>query len=149
MTARIMAILVSASLVSAGAYGASATRAADVVPGLPSSLMAESDSGGTDKCRVDVLRSGQAGVAKVTRDTLPDGSCVCSVTTGPQAINGAAEEVVTALLRDRTCDGAPSAGEIGSGQSAGGGGSGGVLGGLVGAIAVGGLAVGLGGKSKG
>lgn len=140
-----MAILASASLASAGVYGASETRAADVLPEGASTFMGGGDAGGAGQCRVDVVRSGQSGVANVTR-AVSNGQCVCTVTTGPASGNGPAEEVVNALLRDRTCDGAPAAGD--TGQTAGGGG-GGVLGGVVGAVAAGGLAVGLGGKSKG
>lgn len=114
-------------------------------------MMAQGGATG-EKCEVIVDRNGTPGVANVTRSALANGQCVCNVSTGPEAGNGSAESVVTALLRDKTCDGAPSAGNTGTeqaGSSAGGGASGGVLGGVVGAVAVGGLAAGLGGKSKG
>lgn len=105
--------------------------------------MAEGDAGG-QQCRIDVIRSEPAGTAKVTRSVLPNGQCLCTVKTGPQNNNGSAEDIVTGLLDSRSCDGAPPAGE-----TSGGSGSGGMIGGLVGAVAVGGLAAGLGGKSKG
>jgi hypothetical protein len=113
-------------------------------------MMAQGGAAG-EKCVVNVDRNGSPGVANVTRSVLANGQCVCNVSTGPEAGNGSAESVVTALLRDKTCDGAPAAntGTEQAGSSAGGGASGGVLGGVVGAVAVGGLAAGLGGKSKG
>jgi hypothetical protein len=148
VSVKIIALLASASLATSGAYAVSVTRAADVLPGAPSAFMAEGNAGG-QQCRVDVVRSEPAGVAKVTRGVLPDGQCLCTVKTGPQGNNGSAESVVNELLNSRSCDGAPPAGETPEGASAGGGGSGGMIGGLVGALAVGGLAAGLGGKSKG
>ena len=148
VTAKLVAILASAGLASSGVYAASATRAADVLPAASVALMAQGSATG-EKCVVNVDRNGTAGVANVTRSVLASGQCVCNVSTGPEAGNGSAEGVVSALLRDRTCDGAPAAGDAGAEQAGGGGGSGGVLGGVVGAVAVGGLAAGLGGKSKG
>lgn len=144
---KTLALLASASLASAGLYGASATRAADVLPGAYNTFMAEEVGGAPSgpKCRVDVVRSGEAGVANVTRSALSDGQCVCTVTTGPEAGNGAAEQVVSALLRDKTCDGAPPPAEAGQGF----GPAAGLLGGLVGAGAVGGAAAGVGNDSNG
>lgn len=145
MATKILAFLASASMASAGLYGVSATRAADVVPGAYSSFMAEEAGGAPSgpKCRVDVVRTGEAGVANVTRSALSSGECVCTVTTGPEAGNGAAEQVVSALLRDKTCDGAPPPADAAQGQ--GFGPAAGLLGGLVGAGAVGGAAAGAGG----
>jgi hypothetical protein len=148
VSTKIVALLASASLATSGVYAVSATRAADVLPGAPASFTAEGDAGGP-QCRVDVIRSEPAGVAKVTRSVLADGQCLCTVKTGPQNNNGSAESIVNELLSRRSCDGAPPAGELPEGANAGGGGSGGMIGGLVGALAVGGLAAGLGGKSKG
>lgn len=154
MSAKIIAVLATVSLATSGVYAVSATRAADVLPSAPSAFMAEGEGSG-EQCRVDVVRSEPSGVANVTRSVLPDGQCLCIVKTGPQDSNGTAENVVRELLERRSCDGAPppadvaQGGSVGGGASAGGGMSGGAIGGLVGALAVGGLAAGLGGKSKG
>lgn len=153
MTTKLIAILASAGLASSGVVAASATRAVDVMPATSIALMAQGGAAG-EKCVVNVDRNGTPGVANVTRSALASGQCVCNVSTGPEAGNGSAEGVVTALLRDRTCDGAPAANGAeqtggNAGGGGGGGGGGGVLGGVVGAVAVGGLAAGLGGKSKG
>jgi hypothetical protein len=150
VTIKIIALLASASLATTGSLAVSATRAADVLPGAPSAFMAEGGEGG-EKCHVDVVRSGSPGAADVTRSVLANGRCVCTITTGPKSNNGPAEAIVNELLSDRTCEGAPPAGDTPAGQTSGSGAgaSGGVLGGLLGAVAVGGLAAGLGGKSKG
>jgi hypothetical protein len=155
VTVKIIALLASASLATTGSFAVSATRAADVLPGAPSAFMADGNDGG-EKCRVEVVRTASPGAADVTRSVLANNRCVCIITTGPKSNNGSAEAIVDELLKDRTCDGAPPAGNTGAGQTAGSGGaasgggaSGGVLGGLLGAVAVGGLAAGLGGKSKG
>jgi len=64
-------------------------------------------AGSAATCRVEVVRSGTPGTANITRLLEADGSCVCTVTTGPSKGNGQAEELVGSLLRNRSCDGAP------------------------------------------
>ena len=156
MSSQIVAGIVAAGLVGAGVASASETRSVSALPSQ--SLMAVDGSGAGagagGECRVDVVRSGAPGSADVTRQVFTNGSCVCTITTGPSGnANGSAEAIVGALLRDRTCDGAPPAGEMGTQASAaaggGGGTSGAVLTALVAAGGAAGLIVALGKDSKG
>lgn len=156
MSTQFVAILAAAGLVGAGVAGAAETRAFSAIPGAVS-LMSDGQGGG-DKCRVDVIRSGTPGAADITRQVLDNGNCVCIVTTGPVQTNGAAEEIVKALLRDRTCASAPLAAVTGanpgvggavSGAAVSGGGMGAVLPVLIGGVGAAGLAVALGKDSKG
>jgi hypothetical protein len=119
-------------------------RSADALPSA--SVVMAAGAPEIAKCRVDVLRTVAGGRADITRSELSDGTCVCTVTTGPQTINGSAEDIVVGLLRDRECAGAPVAG--GNPLSAGGSILG-LLPAVVGAPAVGGLAAGLGSSSPG
>lgn len=89
-------------------------------------------------CRVDVNRTGVAGTASVSRVALQDGSCACVVTTGEAAKNGAAEDVVATLMRDRAC----------YGQAGDGGASSNVLPILLGGAGMVGLAVALSSSSN-
>lgn len=155
MASQILGLLAAASLVSTGMVAASETRSADALPGVASAMGAGEGGGqgGADKCRVDVRRTGAPGASQVTRQVFNNGGCVCTITTGPAGdANGAAESLVTALLRDRECEGAPAPGEIGqaaSGAAGGGGGSGVLIGVLVAAGVAGGVAAGGGGGSGG
>jgi hypothetical protein len=134
VSTQIVAILAAAGLIGAGVAGTAETRAIDAIPGSVS-LMNDGQGGSTgDKCRVDVIRTGTAGAADIT------------------------EDIVKALLRDRSCDGAPLAQVAGtnpgvggavSGAAASGGGSGAVLPVLIGGVGAAGLAVALGKSSKG
>ena len=156
MSSQIIAAIAAAGLLGAGVASATETRA---FAAFPTQLLSAADglgggaaSGG--ECRVDVVRSGTPGSANVTRQVFNNGSCVCTITTGPSGnANGSAEAIVGALLRDRTCDGAPPAGEMGtqaSGAAGGGSGSSGLLLPLAGGAALAaGLAVTLGKDSKG
>lgn len=151
MASQFLAILAAGGLLSAGVV-ASETRSAAVLP-LAGAMLAQGAGGAGEKCRVDVVRAGVPGSAAITRATLPQGGCVCTITTGPSgSANGAAEDVVSALLRDRECENAPAPGDIGEaarGAAGGGGGSGVLIGVLVAAGVAGGLAAGLGGDSQG
>lgn len=154
MATQIIAAIAAASLMGAGIASAAETRSFAALP--TQLLMAASGlgAGSGGECRVDVVRSGTPGSADITRQVLDNGGCVCTVTTGPSgSSNGSAEAIITALLRDRACDGAPAAGNLG-GQVAGAAGSGGgtsgtVLSVLVAAGGAAGLAVALGKDSKG
>lgn len=152
MASHLLAVLAAAGLVSTGVVAASDTRSAAALPAVTYAL-GGGQGGGADKCRVDVVRTAPAGAASVTRQAFGDGSCVCTITTGPAgSANGAAESIVAALLRDRECEGAPAPGDIGraaSNAAGGGGGSGVLVGVLVAAGVAGGLAGGLGGDSNG
>lgn len=141
MSIQLFAILAAAGLATTGVAAVSATRSVDALPTGAVSL-AQGDSGSGNLCRVEIVRTGTGGTANTVRRELEGGQCLCSMTTGPAGSNGSAEDLVNALLRDRTCEGPPPAG-------ANGGMNGGVLGGLIGAAALGGLAAGLGGKSNG
>ncbi len=158
MSSQIVAGIVAAGLVGAGVASANETRSVSALPSQ--SLMAVdgigsgAGQGAGGECRVDVVRSGAPGSADVTRQIFNNGSCVCTITTGPSGnANGSAEAIVGALLRDRTCDGAPAASNLGSQASAaaggGGGTSGAVLTALVAAGGAAGLIVALGKDSKG
>lgn len=144
MTTQFIALLASAGLATVGLAATSATLSADALPTGVVSLAGDGDGGGGARiCRVEIVRTGAGGTASTVRSELEGGQCLCTMTTGPANSNGSAENLVNALLRDRSCEGAPAAGA----EETGGGG--GVLGGVVGAAAIGGLAAGLGGKSNG
>ena len=150
MTSQFLAAAASVALIGAGFTGAG-TRAIDALPGVQSAF-ADGNGGGADKvCRVDVIRSGNAGAADITRQELAGGQCVCIVTTGPASSNGSAENVVTNLLRDKTCGDAPLVGDTVSEAATTGGGrsTGWIIGGLgvLGALA--GLGIAGGNDSQG
>ena len=154
MSSQIVAGIVAAGLVGAGVASASETRSVSALPSQSLMAVDGAGAGAGGECRVDVVRSGAPGSADVTRQVFTNGSCVCTITTGPSGnANGSAEAIVASLLRDRTCDGAPPAGEMGtqaSGAAGGGGGtSGAVLTALVAAGGAAGLIVALGKDSKG
>jgi hypothetical protein len=135
VTSQLLAAAAAIGLLGAGIANAGETRSFEAMTGQ-SALFGAGEGGGAagDKCRVDVVRSGSAGAADVARQTFSDGSCVCTITTGPAGNNGSAETVVSNLLRDRTCDGAAEIpAEPGAAAAAGGGGGGG--GGIIGALA--------------
>lgn len=152
MSSQIIAAIVAAGLVGAGVASASETRSVSALP--VQSLMAADGAGAGGECRVDVIRSGTPGSADVTRQVFNNGSCICTITTGPSGnANSSAEAIVGSLLRDRTCDGAPAPGNLGSqvaGAAGGGSGtSGTVLTVLIAAGGAAGLAVASGKDSKG
>lgn len=139
MTSQFLAAAAAVGLIGAGVAGASETRSFEAMTSQVA-MFGNGEGGGASggTCRVDVVRTGPAGSADVTRQTFTDGSCVCTVTTGPASSNGAAENVVANVLRDRTCGDPVAGGEeaAGSGGGMGGGAIVGVLFG-VGALAVG------------
>lgn len=130
MTSHLLAAAATIGLLGAGIAGASETRSFEAL----TSRVAASSEGGSGQCRVDVVRTGNSGSADITRQSFSDGSCVCTVTTGPANSNGSAEAVVAALLRDRTCEGAPPPAGY-AGQAAAGGSAGGATGTVVGITA--------------
>lgn len=117
MSSQVVALLASAGLVGAGLASAGQTRAFEALPVLTAA--AASAAGDDRLCRVDVIRTGDAGSAIVNRIDETN-RCVCVITTGPKDRNGSAENIVEALLRDRTCDGAPAAIAETAASSAGG-----------------------------
>jgi hypothetical protein len=148
VTSYLVAAAASVALLGAGFAGIEGTRSAEALPAFGTAL-ASDDGGSGNRCRVDVIRTGISGVADITRTELTDGTCVCTVTTGPVNGNGAAEDVVTSLLRDRTCDGAPVPGRPVAEAAAGGGGANVILPILITTVGAAGLAVAIGNDSKG
>jgi hypothetical protein len=102
VASQVLAVLASVGLIGAGVATAAETRAFDALPVLGAAGAADN----ARLCRVDVIRSGAPGSAAVNRLERDD-TCICKITTGPRDTNGSAEDIVNALLRDRTCDGAP------------------------------------------
>lgn len=150
MFSQFLAAGASVALIGAGVAGGSAIRSFDALPGMQTAVADGDGAGASGTCRVDVVRAGAAGTASVTRQVLNDGSCVCSITTGPASGNGSAENIVTALLRDRTCADAPLVGEaVSDAAGAAGGSSGIIIPVLVGVVGAAGLAVALGASSNG
>ncbi|WP_296678296.1 hypothetical protein [Novosphingobium sp.] len=155
MSAQIVSALAAFGLIGAGVAGSVETRAIDAVP-VTMAMMGGGQAAAGGKCRVDVFRTGNPGNADITRQVLDNGNCVCTVMTGPAPSNGGAEDVVKALLRERTCDSAPLTSATGNGVGAPvaaaastGGGSAAVLPVVVGVAGAAGLAVALGKSSKG
>lgn len=116
MASQLFALLAAAGLVSAGVAATGETRSFAALPTVSAEGVVAASAVGASAaaCRVDVNRAGVAGTADVSRVTLQDGSCACVVTTGVAANNGAAEDVVATLQRDRACYGAGQGGEEGT-----------------------------------
>jgi hypothetical protein len=135
VTSHFLAAAAAVGLLSAGLVNASETRSFEAMTGR-STMFGSGEGSGADagRCRVDVVRSGSVGTADISRQEFSDGSCVCTVTTGPSGNNGSAEEIVNRLLRDRECAGAPAPGEE---ASQAGGGPGGLIGALAAVAGVG------------
>lgn len=106
MSSQTFAAAASLALLGAGLVSAEGTRSAMALPSMQM-IEAADAVGSAAKCRVEVVRSGTPGTADITRLLEADGSCVCTVTTGPSTGNAQAEELVGSLLRNRSCDGAP------------------------------------------
>ncbi|HOB13926.1 MAG TPA: hypothetical protein PKN09_06765 [Novosphingobium sp.] len=148
MTSQFIAAAASIAVLGAGFAGVDGVRSAEALPMMSSTVAAEA-AGDGNRCRVDVIRSAPSGAADITRQVLNDGSCVCTITTGPSSNNGGAESIVTNLLRDRTCDGAPAPGRPVAEAATAGGGSSVVIPVLVGVVGAAGLAVAVGSDSQG
>ena len=146
MTSQFTAAAASVALLGAGFSAVDGTRSAEALPMTSVSL----NQGLADApARVDVIRSGPSGTAKITRTVLTDGTTVCTVTTGPAGNNGAAEDIVKNLIRDKSCTGAPSPGRAVAEAATGGGGNSVVIPVLIGTVGAAGLAVAMGNDSKG
>ena len=147
MTSQLLAAAASVALVGAGVAGASGVRSFEAMP-TQTMVVADGDGAG-GQCRVDVIRSGDSGTVTTTRSVLADNSCVCTVVTGPAGANGNAEDVVTGILRDRTCADSPTVGRQVSEAATAGGGHSVIIPVLVGVVGAAGLAVALGSNSRG
>ena len=151
MTSQFLAAAASVALVGAGVAGTAGVRSFEAMP-TRTSAFADGEgagAGASGMCRVDVVRSGDSGTVTSTRTVLNDGSCVCTLVTGPAGANGNAEDVVTAMLRDRTCPDSPTVGRAVSAAAQTGGGGGVVIPVLVAVVGAAGLAVALGANSRG
>ena len=148
MTSQLLAAAASVALVGAGVAGTSGVRSFEAMPSRTSAV-ADGEGQGGGSCRVDVVRTGTAGTVTSTRSVLNDGSCVCTVLTGQVPVNGNAEDVVTNILRDRTCPESPTVGEKVSDAATSGGVSGAVIPVVAGVVGAAGLAVALGSASRG
>lgn len=147
MTSQLLAAAASVALVGAGVAGTSGVRSFEAMP-TASSAVGEG-VGASGMCRVDVVRSGNSGTVTSTRTVLNDGSCVCTLVTGPAGANGNAEDVVNGMLRDRTCPDSPTVGRAVSEVARTGGGGGLIIPVLVGVVGAAGLAVALSANSRG
>ena len=147
MTSQLLAAAASVALVGAGVAGTSGVRSFEAMPAR-TSVVADGEGQGGGACRVDVVRSGDGGTVATTRTVLNDGNCVCSVVTGPAGANGNAEDVVTGILRDRSCAESPTVGRAVSEAATSGGGRV-IIPVLVGVVGAAGLAVALGANSRG
>lgn len=149
MAGYLVSALAAAGLMTAGMAAANGVRSVDALP----VIMLADGAAGAAKCSVRVVRTGAPGAADIVRDQLADGSCTCTVTTGAASANGAAEDVVTNLLKNRECTSAPSSSAASEAAQAAGGASFGPAAGLlpiiVGTAGAGGLAAALGNASNG
>ncbi len=148
MTSQLLAAAASVALVGAGIAGTSGVRSFEAMP-TQTMVVADGEGASAGQCRVDVIRSGDSGTVTTTRSVLADNSCVCTVVTGPAGANGNAEDVVTGILRDRSCAESPTVGRQVSEAARAGGGSNVVIPILVGVVGAAGLAVALGSNSRG
>ena len=149
MTSQFLAAAASVALVGAGVAGTAGVRSFEAMPTRTSAVADGEGAGASGMCRVDVVRSGESGTVTSTRTVLNDGSCVCTLVTGPAGANGNAEDVVTAMLRDRTCPDSPMVGRAVSEAARTGGGGGVIIPVLVAVVGAAGLAVALGANSRG
>jgi len=143
----VFSALAAAGLMTAGVTAATGLRSVDALPVV---ALAQG-AGAAGQCSVKVVRTGTPGAADIVRDQLPDGGCVCVVTTGPASNNGPAEDTVTGLLKNRDCSTAPAAtdGAVKAAEGASFGPAAGILPAILGATGAGGLAAGLGNASNG
>jgi hypothetical protein len=145
---QLLAATASVALIGAGAVAPSSIRSSEAMPSVQSAVADGDGAGASDMCRVDVVRTGQSGTVTSTRAVLKDNSCVCTLVTGPAGNNGNAEDVITAMLRDRSCPNSPMVGQpVSEAAEANHGGL--VIPVLVGVVAAAGLAVALSAKSRG
>ena len=80
MTSQLLAAAASVALVGAGVTGSSGVRSFEAMP-TPATVVVDGEGGGAGvQCRVDVIRSGDAGTVNTTKTMLEDNSCVCTVT---------------------------------------------------------------------
>ena len=148
MFSQLLAAAASVALIGAGAVAPSSIRSSDAMP-LAQSVTADGEGAGDARmCRVDVIRTGESGTVTSTRAVLKDHSCVCTLVTGPAGNNGNAEDVVTAMLRDRTCPDSPMVGGPVH-EAAMAGGHNFVIPVLVAVVGAAGLAIALSAKSRG
>jgi len=149
VSAYFFSFLAAAGVIGLGA-ASGAVRSAEALP----TVALAAGANGAGQCSVKVIRTGAPGAADVIQNVLPDGSCQCVVTTGPASANGAAEDTVTGLMRDRQCANAPKPANEGANvadaaKGASFGPASGVLPVVLGGTGAGGLAATLGNASNG
>ena len=149
MFTQLLAAAASVAMIGAGAVAPSGFRSSEALPMAQSVTSDRDGDGDSGKCRVDVVRSGQSGTVTSTRTVLRDRSCVCTLVTGPSDNNGNAEEVINAMLRDRSCPASPMVAGHAAEASEGRHHSGIIIPVLVGVVAAAGLAVALSAHSRG
>ena len=145
MFSQLLAATASVALIGAGAVAPSNLRSSEV---MQTAVADTDDAGGSNLCRVDVVRTGASGTVTSTRTVLKNHTCVCTLVTGPADSNGNAEDVVTAMLRDRRCPDSPMVGGPVH-EAAMAGGHNFVIPVLVAVVGAAGLAVALSAKSRG
>ena len=150
MFTQLLAATASVALIGAGAVAPSSIRASQAMAMSPSAVADNDGAGDSHLCRVDVIRTGESETVTTTRTVLKDHSCVCTLVTGPAGNNGNAEDVVTAMLRDRTCPNSPLVGQPVSEAATAHGTHGGlVIPVLVGVVGAAGLAIALSAGNRG
>lgn len=140
MAGQFLSAVVAGLFVSASVVGGSnaAVQQPNVSAGaIPVELLANGAAQSGGSCEVRIQRTGEAGSFDVSRE-VSNNSCVCNVQTGPEATNGAAEDKVAAILRERECPNAPVVATTAEGGSAALLGGGAALLGGAGALAAGG-----------
>jgi len=147
VSSNLVATIAGAALVVGGFAAGTGTRSYSALP-VSTTAAAAAGAATGGQCQVEVRRSGDAGTSDVRRLQIDNGDCVCVITTGPSSANGAAEDIVRALLRDRQCTDALAPTDLGPTTGATGGMGGIVLPVVFGVGAVG-LGAALGGSSKG
>ena len=148
MFSQLLAATASVALIGAGAVAPTSFRSSEAMPIMQTAVADGEGAGDSGLCRVDVVRTGASGTVTSTRTVLRDHSCVCTLVTGPAGNNGNAEDVVTAMLRDRTCPDSPMVGGPVH-EAAMAGGHNFVIPVLVAVVGAAGLAVALSAKSRG
>ena len=150
MMSQLLAAAASVALVGAGVAGTSGVRSFEAMPNVTSAVADRDDGGSSKMCRMDVVRTGESGTVTSTRTVGRDHSCVCTLVTGPSGANGNADEVINAMLRDRTCPESPMvAGNRVHEAAMDHGRSGYIIPILVGVVGAAGLAVALSSHSRG
>lgn len=107
MTSQILAAVSAIGLLGAGIAASGETRAFQAMPSMSSFADGEGTGAG-EQCLVQILRTGSAGAAKLTRDTVESGGCLCTLSIGAAGANAADDATASALEQSKECANAPS-----------------------------------------